>query len=243
MAEPQASAPRPPAGAPSRYLEDRAEIQRALRVFRDRHVRVSLRFDGVAENFTARALDVTEDAVRLDDIKPRSGLSRMHQGESFSLTGRVEGVFVYAEDLRAAVATSDRGVPYFSFATPARLLYQQRRRSTRFRLPLRLTARGARVSLHRNGATLEGSILDISSGGCRATFIAPLGPATASGDRCELQIANLLSIVADVAIRHVSVDPGTGTVMCGLEFVQMDAADRQRLESFLRTIERLSNPQ
>jgi c-di-GMP-binding flagellar brake protein YcgR len=41
----------------------------------------------------------------------------------------------------------------------------------------------------------------------------------------------------------VSVDPGTGTVMCGLEFVQMDAADRQRLESFLRTIERLSNPQ
>lgn len=240
MAEPQTSAPRAPVVAPSRYLEDRAEIRHALRVFCDCQVRVSLRFEGVTETFTARLVDVTEDAVRLDDIKPRSGLSRMHQGEAFSFTGRADGVFVYAENIRADVSASDRGVPYFSFSPPARLLYQQRRRWTRFRLPLRLTARGARVLLHRNGATFEGSILDISSGGCRASFIAPPGPATASCDTCELQIADLLSIAAEAAIRHVTVDPGTDTVMCGLEFVRMDPADRQRLESFLKTIERLS---
>jgi len=245
MAEPQLTALRAGDAIASRYLEDRADIQRAFRVFQDQRVRVSLWFDGDAETFTVRVLDVHDDVVLLDDIKPRSGLSRMYQAETFSLTGRNEGLFVYAESLRATVSESKRGLPYYSVVLPARVLYQQRRRSTRFRLPLRLTSRGARVRLERNGTTLEGSILDISVGGCRASFVTPVGAdlaVSAGTGPCQIQIANLLSVTAAAAIRHVSIDAASGTVMCGIEFVRIDEEERRRLASFIQTIAHLAAP-
>lgn len=246
MAEPQAVAqPTQPRGNVSRYIDDPTEIRRALAALCSQDARVSLRFDGESGEFTAHVVEVREDAVLLDDVKPRTGLGNLRRGETFALTARSEGTYVYAEALAATEIGEERGLPYFVAPLPARMLLQQRRRAARFRLPLSLSARGTLVRLHRGGRLVDGSILDISIGGCRVSFDGPIQPRLRVGesiDRCDVEVAQHLAVIAHVSIRHCTIDPSTGGIVAGIEFDRMEANDRARLEAFIQRISRNANP-
>lgn len=246
MAEPQAAArPMPSRSNVSRYLDDPTDIRRALAALCTQEARVSLRFDGESAEFNARVVEVKEDAVLLDDVKPRSGLANLRRGATFALTARSEGTYVYAEGLAATEIGEERGLPYFVAPLPVRMLHQQRRRAMRFRLPLSLSARGTLVRLHRGGRLVDGSILDISAGGCRVSFDGPIQPRLRVGesiDRCDVEVAQHLAITAHVSIRHCAVEPATGGIVAGFEFDRMEANDRARLEAFIQRISRNANP-
>src|SRR5262245_23574196 len=158
MAEAQAS-PRP---AASQFLTDRAEIERVFRMFRDHCLPVQLRFGGAGDEFSARVLEVLRAQFLLEDIHPRTGLRLLRDGVPFSLAGRVDGIYAHVKELRVAETAEDRGVPYFIVPLPAEVLYQQRRRTDRFRLPPRVAADGARIALHRHERVLNGFLSDIS---------------------------------------------------------------------------------
>ncbi len=229
----------------STYLTDRSEIERVLCIFRDRSSPVQLRFGTAEDQYTARILEVTAKTFLLEDIRPRNGLRLMRNGEPFSLAGRVDGVYAHVAELRVVEAAEDRGVPYFVLNLPTEVLYQQRRRAARFRLPLNVTKDGARITLHRADRNLVGYLVDISAGGCRVVIDIGSDPQLQQNEvveRTDIEIPQVLALTARTIIRHHDYNKKIGRLACGVEFVSMQVRDRRHLEQFIQRIARVTEP-
>jgi c-di-GMP-binding flagellar brake protein YcgR len=229
----------------SQFLRARSDIQRAFVLFRDHCLPVKLQFPSADEEFAARILDVTPTRFLLEDVKPRTGLQRLRDGEPFSLAIRVDGLYARADGLQVLEVADDYGVPYCVVALPPELLYQQRRRSERFALPPAISIHDARVILHRAERVLNGRIADISAGGCRVLLDVVTDPELRSGElieRCEIDVPGQLSFTTPCAIRHQLLNKQLGRLECGIEFEQMRLADRRRLERFIQLIAKTVDP-
>jgi c-di-GMP-binding flagellar brake protein YcgR len=229
----------------SQYLSDASAIRRALVTLRDHCLPVKVQFPSTDDEFAARILDVTAAHLLLEDVKPREGLQRLRDGEPFSLTARLEGVYARADGLAVHEVGDDYGVPYCIVALPAELLFQQRRHSERFAVPPRLAPEGARVSLKRRGRTLTGTIADLSAGGCLALLDAVSDPEVATGElieRCEVEIPGQLVFTARIVVRHQHYNKSTSQLECGCEFDRMRLTDRRRLERFIHALAKAVDP-
>ena len=232
----------------SKYLTEPSEIVAALKVFRDHRAPLTLRFDGELQSFTVRILDVNNDELLLEDMQPRNGLPFMNQRRPFSLACRTQGVYLYVAESRADRTDSERGVPYFHVHLPHQVLFQQRRRSSRVKLPLRVSTNNASVRLFRSGEPGEepqsGSLIDVSVGGCRAEFEGPADPPFQADEpikHCEIHVPPLLEVHASAIVRHFSVTRGGKRIVAGIELTEMDVTDRRRLEQFIEQIDRTRN--
>jgi c-di-GMP-binding flagellar brake protein YcgR len=231
--------------ASSQFLTDNGEIERVFRIFRDQCSPVQLRFGRGEDEYTARVLEVTAQQFLLEDIRPRDGMKLMRDQEPFSLAGRVDGIYARADEIRVVQTAEDRGVPYFILNLPRELLYQQRRRAARFRLPLSVTKDGARLTLHRGERPLRGYLVDISAGGCRVVFDVKCDPEIQPDEvveRSEIDVPHLLSLTVPTVIRHHSYNRKTGKLSCGIEFNEMQVRDRRRLEQFIQKIAKITDP-
>ncbi len=224
----------------SRYVTDASEARRIFTLFRDQRSDLSLRFTGESQAFTGHVLDVDDASFLLENIRPRSGMSLLKGDDPFTLTGRSDGIFVHAEELRTTEALSDHGIPYYRVPLPERLLYQQRRRAARFRIPLRVATHGAEVLLTRSEEKpISAAIFDISVGGLRCVFDGSPDPALEVHEQipvCRINIPRLLNLEAEGSIRHVTYDKESHKTTCGVEFSDMDVTDRRRLEQFVQTL-------
>lgn len=232
----------------SRYITDKDEAAQVFKVLRDQRAELQLRFDGETQTYKAKVLDLKGSTVLIEDIQPREGMRLLREGRAFAMAARIDGMYVHAVQNRAHKADSERNVPFFHMQLPGNMLCQQRRRATRFRLPLRVAANGARVILFPAGKgakPLPGNIIDISAGGCRAEFtdcrFRPIHDDDPL-DGCALSIPNLLELKAKAAIRHSSFDTKRHVLTCGIEFTEMEVTDRRRLEQFVQSLARLSQP-
>jgi len=235
-----------PSRISSRYLTDPDEIIRVLKIFRDQRTDLQLRFEQNIGVYTAKVLDLQQKIILLDDLQPRDGSTHLRARKHFSLSGRVAGIYIHCLDNVAQKADSERGVPYFHVALPKSLLYQQRERAARFRLPLRVAANGAQVLLFRRGGNdtpLKGQIIDISAGGCRAEFVGLLTPPLKNDEileGCAISVPNLLDLHSKAAVRHTSIHQKQLVTTCGIEFTEMHVTDRRRLEQFIQAIAKLA---
>ncbi len=244
MAEPATSSTKTtrPSGISSRYLTDPDEIIRVLKIFRDQRADLQLRFEQDIGVYKAKVLDLKNKFMLLEDIQPRDGLAHLRAQKPFSLSGRTEGIYIHNIGNIAQKADSERGLPYFHVALPQSLLYQQRRRAARFRLPLRVEANGAQLLLFRQGSDdtpITGRIIDISAGGCRAEFAGVLAPPVETDEvleGCAITVPNLLELHSKGTVRHASINAERQVTTCGIEFTEMHVTDRRRLEQFIQAI-------
>ncbi len=234
MAEAVSSAPT----QDSRYLSDPDDIARTLKILRDQRSMLSLRFEGIEEAYSAKVLDISSKHLILEDIRPRNGLQYAREARVFTVSARADGIYAYFTDCKVASIEAERGIPYFLLKLPSSMLYQQRRRSARFRLPLAVAATGASIRLHREGHSFTGKIIDISAGGCRASFSAKPEPKFDEAEQadCDIEIPHLLEVGAKAVIRHHHTEEDR--VICGIELQEMLVSDRRRLEEFVQNIAR-----
>jgi len=225
----------------SRYLSTREEVAEVFRLFRDQLSEVKLRFAGVDAPYTARVLDLDNDSVLLQNVVPRDGTNHLSEGTEFSISGRADGLFVYVTGNKAELS-GDRTDAYFKIAMPATVLYQQRRRTQRARIPVQENVHRSHIRLG-NIQPLYARILDISATGARAE-VAPARPnslrANQQIENCLIHIPNQLSIDVDLMIRHADFSEIHQTMECGLELVNPSAEVATQLKSFLARI--TSNP-
>ena len=226
------------AAADSRYLNKRDDIIACLKQLRDQRASLTLRVDGSPESYQCKVLDVSTEDFLIEDITPRSGITAIRDAKKFSLSARAEGMFVYIEETQLLKWDQERGIPYFHIALPDNILSQQRRRAARFRLPLRVSASGASITMF-NEVEMVGRIIDISAGGCRAEFDLP-SPWTIKTDdhydNCAITIPKLLEIHGEAVVRHFHENKHSQTLVCGIELTKMHVTDRRRLEHFIQTI-------
>ncbi|MEM1231605.1 MAG: PilZ domain-containing protein [Pseudomonadota bacterium] len=223
----------------SRYTEDAAMIAEAFRHFRDQRTELTLQFQGIANSYRARVLDLTQGILLIEDIVPRDGLTHMHDALPFSLAGRSKGMYLYANEMRCETIETERGVPYFKLAIPRSVLIQQRRKSQRMSLPPSVKAQGSTVTLIHNEIPLRGDILDISAGGLRAQFYDIDPPGLETGTRiarCELHVTHQLELRSTAIVRHAVYDRGSRDLLCGLELSEMNVTDRRRLEHYIQSL-------
>jgi len=225
------------------YLHKADEITRALKTLRDQRAALQLRFSGDSTLYTGKILDVSNGELLLEDIRPRSGRKLMTKGRTFSFSGRTQGLYLHCDDNQIRKIDSERGIPFYRVDPPASLLYQQRRRAARFRLPLRVSANGCRVTLVRKlpkgDESLIGRVIDISAGGCRVEIDGPMDSPFATDEElpsCSIKIPRLLEIDAKGVIRHFNYSKKSRTLTCGIELSEMTVTNRRRLEHFIQTI-------
>lgn len=117
---------------------------------------------------------------------------------------------------------------------------QQRRRESRFRLPMRVMTRGASVLLERD-LPMTGKIVDISVGGCRAEFAiqGSLPRRDEEIGNCRIIIPSPLQVTSKAVIRHVRVDVQRPVFECSIELTEMAVTDRRRLEQFVQSLSRI----
>lgn len=238
MAEAQASS----GGIWSRYLTEQHEIVRVLREFRDHCQILTVRFEGVDQQFTAQVLDVTDQQLLLEDVRPRSGIALMQKRKLFAIAGRADGVYFYATDNRVTESAAERLVPYFRLPLPRSMLCQQRRRTARFRLPM--GDRSATLELANGDVNAIGEIIDISAGGCRALFVGGLPTEIAKDEPaefCRVDVPGLLTLECKAVVRHVG-PVESGGVTCGIELAEMGVTERRRLEQFIQTLAKAAKP-
>lgn len=233
-----AVAGQPPAD--SRYLQSPDDIINCLKQLRDLRMDLSMRIDGTGESYTCKVLDVDNSTFLIEDISPRTGNATLRLKPRFTLSARANGIYVFVEDLKVTKWDQERGIPYFHVKLPKAMLFQQRRRAARFRLPLRVSAAGASITLFEEQACV-GRIIDISAGGCRAEFDLPTAWEVQNEQRisnCAITIPKLLEIHAEAMIRHYHQNKHSQTLVCGLELTKMHVTDRRRLEHFIQTLAR-----
>ncbi|XOV81494.1 MAG: PilZ domain-containing protein [bacterium] len=236
------SEPQPALGAvlpaDSRYLRNTADIVSCLKQLRDRRSNLSIRIDRNDATYQCKLLDVGENSFLIEDIHPRSGIAAIKKGKQLSLSARAEGLFVFIEKTKLLKMDAERGIPYFELKLPTSVLSQQRRRAARFRLPLRVSASGARISFIEE-EEISGRIIDISAGGCRAEFELPAPWPVRNDDcfdNCAITIPKLLELRGQAVIRHFHENKHSQKLVCGIELAKMDVTDRRRLEHFIQTI-------
>ena len=223
--------------ADSRYLSTPAEIEACFKGFRDERMPLTLTLDGDGEQITVKVLDVTSRGVLIEDVLPRTALGLLKKRPKFSISVRAAGSFAFVEQSIISGEGEERGLPYFHIPFPKRMMFQQRRRAARLKLPLRVSSAGAHVTIFAS-QDLVGRIIDVSAGGCRASF-----PSAADGQfelgqvfaNSAISLPPRLELHSEVAIRHQHVQRD-GTVTAGLEFTTMHVTDRRRLEQFIQSL-------
>jgi len=229
------------------YLEKPTQIAGALKVLRNQAAKVRLTFEKESTPCTARILDVLENEWLLDDLQPRTALKHMTARCPFAFSSRASGVYLYSEHNQVSRIDEERGVPYFRLPLPARVLFQQRRQSARYRLPYRAHgARAATVTLHRmmagdkdHGSTLEGRLLDVSAGGCRLAVPGPVHPQLTADEilrNIKIRIPGKFDLNANAVVRHAIYKKSSRKVFCELEFTGMDIVDRRRLGQLMQSL-------
>ncbi len=238
------AAPAEALNADSKYLAGKADIVACLKQLRDRRLDLTVRVEDHKETYTCKILDVSDDDFLIEDIIPRTGIQILRTAQQLRISARAEGTFAYIESTRVTRWNQERGVPYFHVALPQGMLFQQRRRAARYRLPMRVSANGASITLFTDIPHL-GRIIDISVGGCRAEFDLPAPNAIANEalfKNCAITIPQLLEIHSEVVVRHCHENKKTHSLVCGLELTSMHVTDRRRLEQFIQNISRSATP-
>jgi len=225
----------------SRYLSTREEVAQVFRLFRDQLSEIKLRFAGVNSPYTARVLDLENDSVLLQNIVPSDGVSHLRAGTEFSISGRAEGLFVYVTGNRASSETNNDDA-FFRISMPTTVLYQQRRRSERVRVPVQANVHRSHIRLG-DVQPVYARILDVSKTGARAE-IAQARPNTLNANQqienCLIHVPNQLSVEVDLMIRHANHNKINQTMECGLELVDTASVAAQQLRDFVAKI--TSNP-
>lgn len=227
----------------SGYISDEFEIAETLRVFRDQRTDLRIRLGASSDEILARILDVDHREVLIEDIRPRAAMSVLRPRAEFSFAARIDGLYAFVDKVTVLAREEERGLPFFRVSLPKNMLVQQRRRDARFRLPMRVTARGASVLLQRD-LPMTGKIVDISVGGLRAEFAiqGSLPRRDEAIDSCRITIPNLLQLTSKAMIRHVRMDVQRRIFECGIELTEMAVTDRRRLEQFVQSLCRIHPP-
>jgi|GEM_PF-1518343 len=229
----------------SRYVESLPDIERCLKHIRDQRTKLTIRIDGSDESYECRILDITDKSILLEDISVHSAIKTIARAKNFSLSARDESSFVFIDTTRVTKVDEERGVPYLHVKMPKRLMLQQRRRASRFAIPMRIAAKGAKMTLmggaegHPYNGDLVASIIDISAGGCRIQFDRrnSFEPQQDMVFRsCEITIPPLLTVRSEAVIRHHHVHKPSSSLVCGVELINMQVTDRRRLEKFIQSI-------
>ncbi len=228
----------------SRYLSSPDEVSQVFRFFRDQQSEIKIRFNSDklrAQSFTARVLDLDADQILLQNIIPRDGIEHLRRGELFSISGRADGLFVYISENRAIpgpVAVANSIDHCVRIGLPTTVLYQQRRRSDRYRVPLKAQAHRSHIRLG-DIAPLYGRILDISSIGAKI-LIEPARQDSIRKDQrlqnCLVHVPNQLSIEASFFVRHAIFNSTQQTMTCGLELLELSDSARAELTTFVTKI-------
>lgn len=231
----------PGGGRDSGYISNLVEIADTLRAFRDQRTDIRVRLGNAADEILARILDVSEREMLIEDIRPRAALALLRVRAQFSFAARMDGLYAFAEKITVLSREEERGLPFFRVTLPTSMLVQQRRRDARYRLPMRVSTRGASVVLERD-LPLQGRIVDISAGGLRAEFAiqGTLPRRDEEVQFCKITIPNLLQLESTAVIRHVRMDVQRRLFECGIELKEMPVTDRRRLEQFVQSLSKIN---
>lgn len=229
----------------SRYLSTRDEVAQVFRLFRDQLSEVKLRFSGISAPYTARVLDLEDDSVLLQNVVPSDGANHLLNGTEFSISGRAEGLFVYVTGNRVEAPnnkTPNKDNAHFKISMPTTVLYQQRRRAERVRVPVQANVHRSHIRIG-DIQPIYARILDISETGARAE-LSQARPnrlrVNQQIENCLIHVPNQLSIDVDLMIRHANFNKINQTMECGLEMVNPSTEALASLKHFLARI--TSNP-
>lgn len=221
-------------------VTDLDEIVSSLRMLRNHAAPLELRISGANGACTGSLFELGRAHFLLRDIRPAAQAAHLQPGARLAFAAHLDGVFIRGDDCPVVGMETAGGLPCYRIGLPRQLLRHQRRRHARLSVPLRVSPHDGVIHMVRAAAEpINGRILDISLGGCRAVFSGTPVPPLASNEAlqaCELRVTPTLRLTAGGVVRHNSWDDQRRITTVGVEFAGIALNDLRRLENYVQQL-------
>ncbi|MBB1485608.1 flagellar brake protein [Oceanospirillum sediminis] len=190
-------------------------------------------------------VDLEEGYFLLDEIAPPSGHKKAMGGAAFSVTANDRGVQVVFSGNQVVGAGTNKGAAIYKIKLPSKLLYKQRRDAFRAHIAMADQVDVHLVSYERSKPLL-GSLVDISSSGCKIEFPYLVDPAFEEMEVFDELAFDLpeehfdTSVLCAAEARHAVYDQGKSMTSCGFRFLSPDGRNQREIDRFVSYIQRES---
>lgn len=224
----------------------RASIFAILRSLQKHRSPLSIVFRGESkQTYTSIVLkvDLDEGYFLIDELAPASGNKRIMAGDAFSIRANDRGVQVLFSGNRVVAAGHNQGAAIYKVALPNKALYKQRRDAFRAHISLANRAEIKLVSYERQ-RPLMGSLIDISSTGCKIEFPYLVEPAFEEFEVFDEVSFDLPEAVFDSSVlcsaeaRHAVYDEHKQITQCGFRFLSPDGRNQREIDRYVAFLQR-----
>lgn len=224
-----------------RFYTNPGDIFGVFRALQSDRSTVNVQFRGLETQFNSLILGarLRQRIVLLDEITPSAGHDRAINGEAFSLRASVNGIRVFAPELRVVKSLNDEDGLYYEVAFPEKLQYLQRRDAFRVMVPKRVEAK---ATCHfEDRKPIQAGIENLSATGIRLQLSGDMTPELQAMEKFRLQLDlprpdGSLSLQAQVM--HNGYDSTRDLTLCGCRFLDLSRAEHIQLNRFVTRLQR-----
>lgn len=220
-----------------RVLTNGGQIAAILKRLVRERAPLTVRIPGERGDYRSALLkvDTRRGRLQLDELAPARGHERVTAGAELRVITRASGVETRFSTTVLSVDASD-GIAYYLTGLPEELYYHQRRDHVRVPVPL-MNQHDA--TFHGDGdRTVTLSLVDVSAQGLGA-FVES-GGDVARGDvlDCRIELRDEDAIACRVEVCYAQTDRVRRKQRVGVRFLDLDPAQRRRLERLLGRLQR-----
>lgn len=221
-------------------INDAAIVRKFMHRLHDHHALLSVRVGNHRDLFNSVILDVDEDGewIEIDELHPEEGHKLFLAEKTIHVTSEFDGIdLVFDSELLDATTKSN--IYVYTVAIPKKLKYFQRRSTFRVRM-LRSAAIAVFIRLP-DGASIQGELYNLSSGGVGIKFPKTVPRSVSRGvliPECELRLTRDERVVCALETRHVIPDRSGASTLLGGRFVHLTPTQQRMINRFIATVER-----
>ena len=224
----------------SSQITDLTTINSLLRKLQKRHSLLTAHFANKWQPASTMLLEINLDEKYLviDEFCPLQVNEESANGTKIRITGSNAGVSI-TFDSHIIDASEKNGNPYYKIPFPESIEYCERRQA--HRVPVNISNPIKINFINQNDTLMHGELRDISLGGFSARLKDPIIENLEIGDlipKCILQIPATGRIVCSAELRRKFEVLGTGIIIYGFMFDEMNPQDRRELEQLVAKMER-----
>ena len=226
-----------------RYYTNPGDIYGVFRALQADRSTINIQFGGTGPLYNSLILkaDLRRRRVHLDEITPSAGHDRAAEGQPFSLRASVNGIRVYAPELRVVRQATDADGIYYEVVFPEKLLYLQRRDAFRVPVPARLEMT-ARCTFADREEELAAGVDNLSATGIRLTIPEDTESALQAMSQFSLRLALPAPEKGDLELRatvmHQHHDQTRKLLVLGCRFDDLQRSQHITLNRVVTQLQR-----
>jgi c-di-GMP-binding flagellar brake protein YcgR len=194
---------------------------------------LTVNISGINGSFssTLLSIDAKDNYFSIDELHPPEGHQHLSSGTRLAIHARAPGMDWHFRSHVESI-DKDRDIHYYKLAMPAEVYFAQRREIDRVKI-----SGTAKLSIAHAEGQLKGMLYDLSAGGVGAIVQSGIRLGVGERHTCFVELPNEKRLITQMVIRFAKPDPKPGYWRLGLEFIDLEADEKDIIGRSIRRAE------